>query len=182
MVRRLIESAYDRKNNGEESSLALRRCSDIEDAPISWLWKGVIPMSMTKAITGNAGMSKTFVAADMAARPSRGIPFPTYRMKCLQGRLRPPKSGITPQEKDNFGRAGRPKTLSGIGQQGVRNRTRGQARKGTWLSLPGVRREKTLGTRPAYVMTSPTRPWEICHVNRYSCRSLRQDPVAAALG
>ncbi|MGD1009857.1 MAG: AAA family ATPase [Candidatus Aminicenantales bacterium] len=56
-----------------------RKFVDIEDTPIVWAWKGIIPMKMVTAITGDPGVGKTFVLADIAARISQGTPFPPYQ-------------------------------------------------------------------------------------------------------
>lgn len=57
---------------------ARRKCSEIEDEPIRWIARGIIPLRMTAAITGPPGSGKTLVAADASARVSRGLAFPVY--------------------------------------------------------------------------------------------------------
>lgn len=55
-----------------------RKASGIATRPVLWLWPGVVPIGMPTAIEGNPGDGKTFVAADVCARVTRGLAFPAY--------------------------------------------------------------------------------------------------------
>ena len=57
---------------------ARRKCSEIDDKPIRYAWKDIIPLQLTMAITGPPGGGKTLVAADASARISCGAAFPAY--------------------------------------------------------------------------------------------------------
>lgn len=55
-----------------------RKAHEIQTRRISWLWPGVVPVGMPTALEGDPGVGKTFVAADIAARVTRGFGFPFY--------------------------------------------------------------------------------------------------------
>jgi hypothetical protein len=59
-------------------ALAERGAEAVKIRPIPWLWHGVMPTHMSTAITGDAGLGKSLVAVDLAARVSRGTAFPIY--------------------------------------------------------------------------------------------------------
>ena len=59
-------------------SLAERGAESVKIRPVPWLWHGVMPTHLATAITGDAGLGKSLVVVDMAARVSRGIAFPVY--------------------------------------------------------------------------------------------------------
>ena len=48
----------------------------VDPRPIDWLWQGRFPLGMLSLMVGYPGMGKSFVALDMAARISRGTPWP----------------------------------------------------------------------------------------------------------
>jgi len=62
----------------DEVIIARRNAGSVELKSIPYLWHGVIPTHMATAITGESGMGKTLVCADMAARISKGVAFPIY--------------------------------------------------------------------------------------------------------
>ena len=47
-----------------------------EEQPIDWLWPGRIPLGMVTFLEGTGSAGKTFVVLDMAAKVSRGAPWP----------------------------------------------------------------------------------------------------------
>lgn len=60
---------------------ALPRCpsvplSSLSPQPISWLWPHRIPKKMVTLLAGDPGTGKSFLALDLAARCSAGLPFP----------------------------------------------------------------------------------------------------------
>jgi len=55
-----------------------RKAHGIQTRRVGWLWPGVVPNGMPTALEGDPGVGKTFVAADIAARVTRGTGFPTY--------------------------------------------------------------------------------------------------------
>jgi hypothetical protein len=58
--------------------LVERDAQAVKVKPITYVWHGVVPTHMSTAITGDAGEGKSLVVVDIAARITRGIPFPTY--------------------------------------------------------------------------------------------------------
>lgn len=55
-----------------------RKARDIQTRRVAWLWSGVVPVGMPTALEGDPGVGKTFVAADICARLTRGLGFPLY--------------------------------------------------------------------------------------------------------
>src|SRR5579862_2367724 len=45
-------------------------------APPAWLWEGRIPLGRVTLLEGAAGAGKSFVALDLAARVTKGTPWP----------------------------------------------------------------------------------------------------------
>lgn len=54
----------------------LKRFRDIKPEQLRWLWPNRIPLGMLTVLSGNPGIGKTFVVADLAARISTGSDFP----------------------------------------------------------------------------------------------------------
>jgi hypothetical protein len=48
----------------------------VEHEPIEWLWSGIAPLGKLTLIAGDPGVGKSLVTIDLAARVSRGGPFP----------------------------------------------------------------------------------------------------------
>src|SRR5260370_10630029 len=48
----------------------------MDEKPIEWLWPGYVPIGKLTLIEGESASGKSFVAADIAARVSRGQPWP----------------------------------------------------------------------------------------------------------
>ena len=48
----------------------------MDEEPIQWLWPGYIPLGSLTLIEGESASGKSFLAADIAARVSRGQPWP----------------------------------------------------------------------------------------------------------
>ncbi len=58
------------------AGLSVRRFADIEPQPIDWLWRYVFPLGKLSIVTGDPGLGKSLLSIDMAARISRGSPWP----------------------------------------------------------------------------------------------------------
>ncbi len=65
--------------------LRLRCLADIEPTPIEWLWYGRIALGKLTVIAGHAGLGKSFLTCDIAARVSAGLPWPDEVSACPQG-------------------------------------------------------------------------------------------------
>jgi hypothetical protein len=52
------------------------RAGDVNSAPVEWLWPRRIPRGRLTLLAGDAGVGKSFVALDVAARVSSGAPWP----------------------------------------------------------------------------------------------------------
>jgi AAA domain-containing protein len=49
---------------------------DVSPQPVEWLWPGRIPLGQLTLLCGQTGLGKSFLTLDLAARTSRGAPFP----------------------------------------------------------------------------------------------------------
>ena len=58
------------------SRLVSRRGSDLTPKQIGWMWRDRFPRAMLSLIAGHGGLGKTTVLLDMAARITRGSPWP----------------------------------------------------------------------------------------------------------
>jgi hypothetical protein len=56
--------------------LVLECLADVAARPVSWLWKGHIPLGAITLLVGRPGEGKSFVTLDFAARLTRGTPWP----------------------------------------------------------------------------------------------------------
>ncbi|MGE5607920.1 MAG: AAA family ATPase [Bacillota bacterium] len=54
----------------------LRRASDVEYQPIRWLWPGFIALGKLALLASDPGCGKSTLSCDLAARISRGMPWP----------------------------------------------------------------------------------------------------------
>lgn len=87
---RVIAKSIGRKepsasSPGETRTLAeLQRFSDINPEPLRWLWPGRIPLGKLMVIAGDAGLGKSLLTIDIAARVSNGAAFPDGAA-CAQG-------------------------------------------------------------------------------------------------
>ena len=57
-------------------SAITRRFSEIKPESLRWLWPGRIPLGKLTLLVGDPGLGKSLATIDIAARVSRGIPFP----------------------------------------------------------------------------------------------------------
>lgn len=64
--------------------LEVRSFRDIEAKPVAWLWRGRFALGKITLLTGEAGVGKSMLTCDMAARISRGIAFPDGAA-CMRG-------------------------------------------------------------------------------------------------
>jgi putative DNA primase/helicase len=55
---------------------ALVRLADVEPEPVEWLWPGRIAIGKVTMLAGDPGLGKSFVTLDIAARVTRGAPWP----------------------------------------------------------------------------------------------------------
>jgi len=53
-----------------------RRLIEVEREQLDWLWPGRIPLGKLTLLAGDPGLGKSFVTLDLAARVSRGAPWP----------------------------------------------------------------------------------------------------------
>lgn len=56
--------------------------ADIAPTQVSWLWPGRLPLGRITLLVGRPGKGKSFLTADIAARVSTGIGWPTGDMCC----------------------------------------------------------------------------------------------------
>src|ERR1700686_2243139 len=58
------------------SSAIMRTFSEIKPETLNWLWPGRIPLGKLTLLVGDPGLGKSLATIDVAARVSRGVPFP----------------------------------------------------------------------------------------------------------
>ncbi|MCH8164052.1 MAG: AAA family ATPase [Planctomycetes bacterium] len=63
-------------DQGEGPRPVMVRLSDVQPEPVRWLWPGRIALGKVAIIVGDPGLGKSFITLDMAARISRGTPWP----------------------------------------------------------------------------------------------------------
>lgn len=56
--------------------LIRRAMSEVEAEEVQWLWPGVFPLGKLALIVGDPGLGKSFLTLDVAARLSKGAPWP----------------------------------------------------------------------------------------------------------
>jgi hypothetical protein len=56
--------------------LLVENMENVTPEPLRWLWPGVIPLGKVTMIVGDPGLGKSLLTLDMAARVSRGVPWP----------------------------------------------------------------------------------------------------------
>lgn len=88
-LRSLYEPEYERRrdqrrdapepvpeNEDTPATPVLVRLSDVTPRQVQWLWPGRIPLGKISIIAGDPGLMKSMLSLDMAARVSRGLPWP----------------------------------------------------------------------------------------------------------
>jgi len=55
------------------------RMADVKPERVDWLWAGRIPLGAVTLLPGDPNLGKSFLTLDMAARVSRGTPWPDAR-------------------------------------------------------------------------------------------------------
>jgi hypothetical protein len=67
---------HELRQEKQEPIAIIKAFSEIEAKPINWLWHERIPIGMLTLYAGNPGLGKSSLSLDLAARLSRGLPFP----------------------------------------------------------------------------------------------------------
>jgi len=78
----MSDRPYPKEQTGDGAIIAtpvLKRLSDVTPRPVEWLWAGRFAIGKLTLIAGDPGLGKSFVTLDMAARVSRGTPWPDRR-------------------------------------------------------------------------------------------------------
>ena len=73
---RLLESLKGVHREKPTESLILKRMSDVEEQPLTWLWPNRFARGKFNQLQGDPGYGKTMVICDMAARVSKGAEWP----------------------------------------------------------------------------------------------------------
>ena len=69
------------------AKLILSNLSDIVEKPISWLWRGVLAKGEISLIAGPAGLGKSTITQDIAARVTSGDYWPTSKERAPVGNV-----------------------------------------------------------------------------------------------
>jgi hypothetical protein len=59
--------------------------SNVDALPVAWLWPGRIPLGAITLLIGDPGLGKSTISLDIAARVSRGRPWPLHVEGCAAG-------------------------------------------------------------------------------------------------
>jgi RecA-family ATPase len=71
MVRKIVENAQP-----AGPRLLVTTLSGVEPEEVNWLWPGRIPRGKTTLLAGDAGLGKSYLSLDIAARVSTGGTWP----------------------------------------------------------------------------------------------------------
>ena len=82
---RVADEPHHQAARAESGSLVIRRLSDIEAMPVSWLWRGRIARGKVSIIAGNPGLGKSQVTASIAAIVTTRGSWPVDRSQCTPG-------------------------------------------------------------------------------------------------
>ncbi len=63
--------------DAEKGPVAIQMAADVEMEPVEWLWDGMIAKGKPHMLTGEPGLGKSQITIDIAARLSKGEPFPS---------------------------------------------------------------------------------------------------------
>lgn len=91
---RSAETASD--TQGFRPRVIRRRLSDVVPEDVSWLWPSRIPYGKLSLLVGDPGLGKSFLMLDIAAKLSRGTPWPDLR----DTRIEPANTVILSAEDD----------------------------------------------------------------------------------
>jgi len=72
----IIENTIEFKARQTGNQLVTVRISDIEPVPVQWLWFPRFALAKLCLLVGNPGVGKSFTSLDIAARISKGSPWP----------------------------------------------------------------------------------------------------------
>jgi hypothetical protein len=70
------EEDEDDADEAVSGELTVRSFDSIESIPIEWLWPGRFALGKLTLLTGEGGVGKSIFTCDLAARISKGLPFP----------------------------------------------------------------------------------------------------------
>ncbi len=147
------------------SSVHLVRLCDVQPVPKRWLWPERIALGKLTLLVGDPGLGKSFLTLDLAARISRGGPWPDDL-----GRPQPVGGVVLLSAEDDLGDTIRPR-LDGAGADVQRI-----------AALMGVREPTPeAGTRPFNLAADLDR-LEYAIQSTADCRLVVIDPITAYLG
>jgi hypothetical protein len=67
---------HEERKKRKQPTAILKSFSQIQEKPLEWLWESHIPLGMFSIFAGDAGLGKSTLSLDIAARLSREYPFP----------------------------------------------------------------------------------------------------------
>ena len=83
-----VEAKFPPLGDGDElDGLIVRTLAEIEPTPLAWLWEGRFPLGKLSVVAGLPGLGKSFFTVDLAARVSRGAPWPDGRGAAPRGQV-----------------------------------------------------------------------------------------------
>ena len=78
-IDRLIDRSWmkdDRKPQRKPNKPVVTNMTDVTAKELQWLWPERIPLGKVSLFSGDPGLGKSIVTLDIAARVSRGMPWP----------------------------------------------------------------------------------------------------------
>lgn len=123
-LREVVDALQASKPGRADDAGPVMRCmADVQPTPVSWLWRGRIPLGRITLLVGRPGEGKSFLTTDMASRITTGTPWPDGS-ECPQGSVilvsaeDDPGDTIRPRLDAHGADASRVHLLSAVRRQG----------------------------------------------------------------
>lgn len=85
-IERLVANAkLAAKKESEQTGLIITRLDTVQPVDVTWLWPSRIAIGKLTLISGDPGVGKSFLTMDLAARVTRGAPWPDGSGLCPEG-------------------------------------------------------------------------------------------------
>ncbi|HUT33323.1 MAG TPA: AAA family ATPase [Planctomycetota bacterium] len=112
--------------------------ADVAAVAVRWLWPGRVPLGKVTLVVGDPGCGKSLLALDMAARVTRGLPWPDEARDASPETPRPVGRVVLLSAEDDLADTIRPRFDAAGGEAGrlveLRSARRGEGRRGFSLA------------------------------------------------